>query len=81
MPWMYLQMISIIDQTAAISFHIACDPENSARAMWYIPVSSIYLGKHTSNLFEFVQSRCGARMPRLFYFLFLSTPVMSIIYY
>ncbi|KAH0953608.1 hypothetical protein HN011_000100 [Eciton burchellii] len=44
-PWMYLQMISIIDQTVALSFHLTHAEQNSAfaRATWYTPVSSVYL--------------------------------------
>ncbi|RLU26043.1 hypothetical protein DMN91_002206 [Ooceraea biroi] len=44
-PWMYLQIISIIDQTVALSLLIMHDEQNSAftKTVWYIPVASIYL--------------------------------------
>ncbi|XP_076232458.1 uncharacterized protein LOC143177976 [Calliopsis andreniformis] len=44
-PWMYLQMISIIDQSAALSIHLTHGPRYDVydKSMWYIPVSSVYL--------------------------------------
>ncbi|XP_034182238.1 uncharacterized protein LOC117605248 [Osmia lignaria lignaria] len=44
-PWMYLQMISIIDQSVALSIHLTHGSEYDAydQSMWYIPVSSVYL--------------------------------------
>ncbi|OAD60761.1 hypothetical protein WN48_04528 [Eufriesea mexicana] len=44
-PWMYLQMISIIDQTVALSIHLTHEPQYNVydKSMWYIPVSTVYL--------------------------------------
>lgn len=44
-PWMYLQMISIIDQSVALSIHLIHGSQYDAydSSMWYIPVSSVYL--------------------------------------
>ncbi|XP_054008245.1 uncharacterized protein LOC128892129 [Hylaeus anthracinus] len=44
-PWMYLQMISIIDQSVALSIHLTHGPQYDVydNSIWYIPVSSIYL--------------------------------------
>ncbi|XP_011637902.1 uncharacterized protein LOC105427728 [Pogonomyrmex barbatus] len=41
-PWMYLQMISIIDQTVALSDHIIHERQ-AAIYMWYTMICSIYL--------------------------------------
>ncbi|XP_012531788.1 uncharacterized protein LOC105834101 [Monomorium pharaonis] len=41
-PWMYLQMISVIDQTVALSNHIIHE-QQSTLYLWYITVCSIYL--------------------------------------
>ncbi|XP_076160100.1 uncharacterized protein LOC143143098 [Ptiloglossa arizonensis] len=44
-PWMYLQMISIIDQSVALFIHLTHGPQYDVydKSIWYIPVSSIYL--------------------------------------
>ncbi|XP_014475262.1 PREDICTED: uncharacterized protein LOC106744757 [Dinoponera quadriceps] len=45
-PWMYLQMISIIDQSVALSIHLTHSQQQYdvlEKSMWYVPVSSIYL--------------------------------------
>lgn len=44
-PWMYLQMISIIDQSVALSIHLTHPPHYDVydKSIWYIPVSSFYL--------------------------------------
>ncbi|CAK9821867.1 hypothetical protein ANTRET_LOCUS512 [Anthophora retusa] len=44
-PWMYLQMISIIDQSVALSIHLTHGPQCDVydKSIWYIPVSSVYL--------------------------------------
>lgn len=44
-PWMYLQMISIIDQSAALSIHLTHGQQYDVydKSIWYIPVSSVYL--------------------------------------
>jgi len=44
-PWMYLQMISVIDQTVALSNHIIHD-QQSTLYLWYTTVCSIYLSKY-----------------------------------
>lgn len=50
-PWMYLQMMSIIDQTVALSNHIIHDPQTTLN-LWYTTICSIYLSKYISNLFH-----------------------------
>nr|XP_033321803.1 uncharacterized protein LOC117217966 [Megalopta genalis] len=44
-PWMYLQMISIIDQSVALAIHLTHGSQYDVydKSVWYIPVSSIYL--------------------------------------
>ncbi|XP_017789345.1 PREDICTED: LOW QUALITY PROTEIN: uncharacterized protein LOC108571743 [Habropoda laboriosa] len=44
-PWMYLQMINIIDQSVALSIHLTHGPQCDVydKSIWYIPVSSVYL--------------------------------------
>ncbi|XP_015433650.1 PREDICTED: uncharacterized protein LOC107189600 [Dufourea novaeangliae] len=44
-PWMYLQMISIIDQSVALTIHLTHGPQYDVydKSMWYIPVSSVHL--------------------------------------
>lgn len=44
-PWMYLQIISIIDQSVALSIHLTHEPQYDVydKSIWYIPLSSIYL--------------------------------------
>ncbi|CAL7947796.1 unnamed protein product [Xylocopa violacea] len=44
-PWMYLQMISIIDQSVALSIHLTHGLQYDVydQSVWYIPVSSVYL--------------------------------------
>nr|XP_031840985.1 uncharacterized protein LOC116430660 isoform X2 [Nomia melanderi] len=44
-PWMYLQMISIIDQSVALTIHLTHGPQYDVydKSIWYIPVSSVYL--------------------------------------
>ena len=48
LPWLYFQMINIIDQTAALGMHLTQDGnlDKYEKAVWYIPLSSIYLGKY-----------------------------------
>ncbi|XP_011708300.1 PREDICTED: uncharacterized protein LOC105463008 [Wasmannia auropunctata] len=41
-PWMYLQMISVIDQTVSLSNHIIHD-QQSTLYLWYTTVCSVYL--------------------------------------
>ncbi|XP_011302391.1 uncharacterized protein [Fopius arisanus] len=43
LPWLYLQMISIVDQTVALTLHLVCPDDNNEKFQWYIPVSSIHL--------------------------------------
>ncbi|XP_015126805.1 uncharacterized protein LOC107048239 [Diachasma alloeum] len=45
LPWLYLQMISIVDQTVALTLHLVRPPprHSTDKFQWYIPVSSIYL--------------------------------------
>ncbi|XP_066594787.1 uncharacterized protein [Prorops nasuta] len=44
-PWMYLQMISIIDQSVALAIHLTHSQQYAVydKSLWYIPVSSVYL--------------------------------------
>ncbi|XP_017886067.1 uncharacterized protein LOC108628572 [Ceratina calcarata] len=44
-PWMYLQMISIIDQSVALSIHLTHGLQYDVydKSIWYIPTSSVYL--------------------------------------
>ncbi|XP_078044650.1 uncharacterized protein LOC144474057 [Augochlora pura] len=44
-PWMYLQMISIIDQSVALAIHLTHGSQYDVydKSVWYIPASSIYL--------------------------------------
>lgn len=44
-PWMYLQMISIIDQSVALSIHLTRSPPDDVydKSMWYIPAATAYL--------------------------------------
>ncbi|XP_011135594.2 uncharacterized protein LOC105180933 [Harpegnathos saltator] len=45
-PWMYLQMISIIDQSVALSIRLSHSQQQYdalEKSAWYIPVSSVYL--------------------------------------
>lgn len=44
-PWMYLQMISIIDQSIALSIHLTHSPQHDVydKSMWYIPTATAYL--------------------------------------
>ncbi|XP_076654683.1 uncharacterized protein LOC143360040 isoform X2 [Halictus rubicundus] len=46
-PWMYLQMISIIDQSVALTIHLTHGSQYDVydKSVWYIPASSIYLRK------------------------------------
>ncbi|KAG7202033.1 hypothetical protein KM043_004717 [Ampulex compressa] len=44
-PWMYLQMISIIDQSVALAIRLAQRQKYDVydKSIWYVPVSSVYL--------------------------------------
>ncbi|XP_076276637.1 uncharacterized protein LOC143207271 [Lasioglossum baleicum] len=44
-PWMYLQMISIIDQSVALTIHLTHGSQYDVydKSVWYIPASSVYL--------------------------------------
>lgn len=51
-PWMYLQIINIIDQSVALSIHLTHSQKQYdalEKSMWYIPVSSIYLSEYPSH--------------------------------
>ncbi|XP_016838345.1 uncharacterized protein LOC100679768 isoform X1 [Nasonia vitripennis] len=46
LPWMYMQMVSIIDQTIALTMQLTQeekDDPQDAKSVWYVPACSIYL--------------------------------------
>ncbi|XP_033185039.1 uncharacterized protein LOC117230339 [Bombus vosnesenskii] len=44
-PWIYLQVISIIDQSVALSIHLTHEQQYDVydKSIWYIPLCSVYL--------------------------------------
>ncbi|OXU24685.1 hypothetical protein TSAR_005181 [Trichomalopsis sarcophagae] len=46
LPWMYMQMVSIIDQTIALTMQLTQDEKDNPqddKSVWYVPACSIYL--------------------------------------